>query len=510
MTGPSDISKDLEAKTLPRSALYSYLGIIAVMGFGMLGKMVLTRLLSPGEVGMLFTGQMIFGLGSFLGGLWLGEGAVYFISKNAREEMGLAKGFFLLALKRGVLISVVAGSGLMLFSQVIAEGIYENVHLTPILLIWAAVIPFGVIAGIFAAGFQGLGKMPVKVVCHDLIPVLLLLVSLGACLWINMRSLLLITCLYAAVPVFGAVLLIFKMLKSPFWTIKNQHDGSSRELFQYSYPILASGMVAWPMAFIPLVLGAMLSTEELAYYNLSMSLALLIVIPVSALTPAVLPIWVNMISQSEGTRQLHDHYANITKWILILSSLIFVPLFFCSEQTASLLFGGNFSGLSSTLKLLAPVIFLTAALGPMESLIKAQGQPKVILFGRIIIGVVAGASVYPLIKYYGYNGSLMAYIASAIAGYGVYFGVMFHKYKIHPFRPAYNKTLLGVICAVTVIGLVLPEAFPSYGALDIILYCVFYLGSLLFLLKILDAVSSDEMAFIKGKINMIASSGSLK
>lgn len=502
--------KDLEPESLPRSALYSYLGIIAVMAFSMLGKIILTRLLSPKEVGMLFTGQMIFGLGSFLGGLWLSDGAVYFISKNAREELGHAKGIFLLALKRGVLFSVVAGSGLMLFSQVIAEGIYENVHLTPILLIWAATIPFGVIAGITAAGFQGLGKMPIKVVCHNLIPVLLLLVSLGACFWINVKSLLLITCLYAAVPVYAAVLLIFKMVKSPFWMVKNQHDGSSKELLQYSYPLLASGLVAWPMAFIPLVLGAMLSTEELAYYNLSMSLALLIVIPVNALTPAVLPIWVNMISQSEGTRQLRDHYANITKWILILSSFIFVPLYFCSEQTASLLFGGNFSGLSSTLKLLAPVIFLTAAVGPMESLIKAQGQPKVILFARIIVGVVAGASVYPLIKYYGYNGSLMAYIASAIAGYGVYFGVMFHKYKIHPFRPAYNKTLLGVICAVAVIGLILPQVLPSYGALDIILYCASYLGILLFLLKILNAVSFAEVEFIKGKINLIVFSRSRK
>jgi hypothetical protein len=146
----------------------------------------------------------------------------------------------------------------------------------------------------------------------------------------------------------------------------------------------------------------------------------------------------------------------------------------------------------------------------MESLIKAQGQPKVILFARIIIGVVAGASVYPLIKNYGYNGSLMAYIASAIAGYGVYFGVMLRKYKIHPFKPAYNKTLLGVICAVTMIGLVLPEVLPSYGALDIILYCVFYLGSLLFLLKNLDAVSSDEVAFIKGRINIIVSGMSQK
>lgn len=442
----------LGLRVIARDSGIGYLSFLAMMALGVVTKILLARALSPVEFGLLITGQTIVGLALTLAQLSLPDTVVRFVGHSAGRDMPRAKGVLANALQLSLSGSGLMALGLGLSASLIAEGIYRQAALAGVLVLLALAMPMSTAASILAAAYRGIGQLWVKILYVDLVPAVWIVVALGLLVILDGNSLLAIAGVYVIAAALSASLTFGLFRRGPQWRAHETTVPAS-ELLQYSLPLLGASLLVWPISAIPLLLGRLGSLRLVAYYSVALSLSSFVYASISAAEMAALPVWSSQIANGV-TPKLRADYAFTTRWCFIIASTVFAVLFFHAETVLAMLFGPDYTVAVPAVQAVAMVFLLNAVTGPNESLLRALGSTRWIFLTRLAVGAVALVGAFPLIRFWGLVGAVIAYLFSVLTGISLYAGYLFWRYDIHPLDRPYLKTLAVSVIALIITGLV--------------------------------------------------------
>ncbi len=443
-------TRSLGLGTLLKNSGAWYLSGITLLALGSLTKILLARSLTPVELGLLITGQTVIALASTLGQLSIPDALLRFIGLASHPRAQAAAG-----LARTSLRMTLGASGLVVIAIVacastIANSVYHQIALSPVLVILSFAIPLSTTAAVLAAAYQGLGSVWERIVFIDLVPGVFVVAALVILKAINQSSLSNIAGVYVAAAAISAALAVYRFKTDSSGRVATRPAAPVRALLRFSLPLLASGLIAWPMTFIPLILGVR-DVGAVAYYSLAVGLSGLIYAPVSAAESVAVPVWSSQIARGQNS-ELRSDYASVTSWCLILGSIIFAVLILCPEAAIGVMYGTKYLSGANTLRWVAPAVLLNAATGPNESILKALGETRWIFITRLCcgIGVIAATIIWRTDG--GLIRALWSFWLSAILSIVLYSSFLLVRKGIHPWTRTYAKSWAAILVSLAFAG----------------------------------------------------------
>jgi len=388
----------------------------------------------------------------------------------------------------GVVFAILA----LLLAPRIAGRIFDDPRSSTVVVFFAAAIPFKLAADLLGSANQGVGRLYLKLLMVDLWPALCFSGALGLLFFMKAGSLDTVVAWYLLPMVLAPFLFpwkcgfpaIFQRLKTPV---------SYRELLGYSGPLLLSGVVAWPMTLVPVVIGSVTSVESVSYYSLSISIASFIYLGVSVTEAAGLSVWSSYLGTGD-TKRLEEDYRLSTRWGLMVGSIVFIPLLLCPAEVVGLLFGSKFGLVTEILPVVSCIFFANLATGPTESILKAYGETRFIFAARLTVGIVIALTLYPFLKLWGLSGAIAAYgLSTVIAGISMYSGLLYKKYNLHPFDKYFLYAMMSILSSIALTGFFIRNiSLPGGAVVRIAITAVVYGLLLVLQLGLLQAIAPRE------------------
>jgi O-antigen/teichoic acid export membrane protein len=258
------------------------------------------------------------------------------------------------------------------------------------------------------------------------------------------------------------------------------------------------------MMLVPIFIGFMTSPDQVSFYNIAISLCSFVYLGALAAESAGLSVWSEYVSKSDITKLINE-YRLITRWGVIMGSVLFMILLFCPKQLVDILFDKQFLPAAEFLPVIGGVFFINLLTGPTESILKATSETGFIFKARLSAGVITALGIYPALMWWGIYGAILVYAISAmLGGVFMYSYRLWRKYNIHPFDLLYIRVIASLICALIFAKFFIDNYLIEYSSILVLFGSgSVYISCLLIFLMLFGATSEDEMLFFKNVIYKI-------
>ncbi len=434
-------------RSLAVNSSIAYIGTFAIIGLGVVSKMLLARLLSAAELGIFFIAQTLFSMLVFFSSLGMTDTIARFVGLYFKLDLSKSLEVLSRGLRLVLSFSVFIAVLVALSASSIADHFIHDPRFSTVAVILALAIPFKLGADLIGSANQGAGRLYFKIMMVDLVPAILFSGGLGLLLAFKGGSLNIVVALYV-IP-FAVSLFLFRGLFR-FTAIFSGRGSSvtTRDLMRYSVPLLLSGIVAWPLSLVPAVIGSLTSVDAVAYYSLAISMASFIYLGASVTEAAGLSVWSSYLGSSD-TNRLKEDYRLTTRWAVVIGSLVFVPLLICPYEIVVLLFGLKYKPVAQILPIMSCIFFANLITGPTESILKAYGDTRFIFMTRLTVGIVVALTLYPALTFWGLNGAIGVYgLSVAVGGIGMYSWQLYKQHHLHPIDKHFLLILASIGSAI--------------------------------------------------------------
>lgn len=461
-------------------------------------KLVIVRSISVEEFGMYTLVLTVAGILSAMAALGVQEGVARYVSTflgEGRKED--ADSVSRASLHIGIVSGAAAFVSLYVLSEFAARYVFYKPEIAFPLKIISVSIPFLVVSNILANVLRGHGIIRPKVYYMDIGHALYFLLLAGALLVMGFSY---ISIIYAYTI---ATVMVFVSISAygckktglnPVPLKRGRHYGP---LLGFSLPLLVAGITALLLNWTDiLMLGRYSTPENVGSYNVSVSLARLLLFILTASSFVFLPIAGEMYARGQSA-ELKRTYQVLTKWIFSATFPIFFLLFFFPEMTITFLFGERLVGASTPLRILTLGFLFHVFLGANEIVLLAMGMTRVIMK---ISGFAAALNIilnYIFIKRLGYGmtGAAAASLISYISGNILTSSVLYRHSGVHPFTSGHLRPVVGT----AVIGLAIyavAKNLPLYLWM-MPLYLVLFVAGYLFSQLATRSLGREDVALFE-------------
>lgn len=458
-------------------------------------KIYIVRHITTEELGIYSLLVAMAGIVSAVASLGIQEGISRYVSMFAgemrKDDSDSISGS---AIKFGVISGVFFSLLLFFCADILSCSFFYKPELAIPFKIISFTVFCSVMINIICGIFRGHNIMAPRVYILDLGQPFFFLVLLWAFFHMGLPFLYVIYAyLFAIIAVFILfVSYLFKSIGMEFLFFKGSKY--CKELIRFSLPLLVATILGVVLTWCDtIMLGRYSSSENVGVYNISISLARLLIFPLSAMEFVFMPIAAGMYVQKQFS-ELNKTYQILTKWIFAVTIPMFFIMFFFPEMTISFLFGERFIAASMPLQILAAGFLFHAFFGANVVLLIIMGKSRDIMIISIFGTLLNVFLNYVLIKHLGYGtagsavATLITYVAINIAA-----SILLYKISaIHPLTPQHIKPIF----SSTIIGLLI------YGIAKILplstwmlpVYLLLYLAGYFISLLITKSIEQEEVA----------------
>lgn len=392
-----------------------------------------------------------------------------FVSKYAAlKRWGAVREVLRTSFKYILLLAITFSASLALFAGPIAANVYHNPNLTTLFRVAALALFFTLLWMGFRGTFQGFQRMK-----YILLTRLSYLISriVAAVAFIGLGFFAtgaLLGGLTGFIVACGISLffLLFKVMPKGAARKTGKERGLSREILFFSAPLWVGGIATVLLTRLgPLVLGNVVSMEEVGYYTAAFSISIFAAsIPGAmgvALLPAVSERWT--LGDKKGFSAAVG--ATLKLFFTLLVPLIVAGIIF-SEFIMSLLFGAEFVAGANVLRVLLIVLLLRSMASVNISVLNGIGRPGV---GAKVWWSAAGVGVAAIVLLAWTHGALGAAIGLGLGtGLSAFLSGYFSTrltgtgYPLHLlWRP--------LLASGAMLGFLFPMRFLVWGAFPAVL-----------------------------------------
>jgi O-antigen/teichoic acid export membrane protein len=396
-------------KQIARGAMILFIGTFMLFAVRLIFRIFAARYLGAYNYGILTLGMMVLNVGMLISMMGMREGVVRYIAYyREKKNFAKVKGTYLAAIKFGGTLGIILSSLAIISAKYIAKYIFHNPELTPILIIFALMIPIYTVFNITINALLAFKKAEYNVVSAvskeslNLILVLFLIFIGGTLLQFSLVYLLAVS--------FGMILSILFLEIKTFPMIRSKLKAvyEYKKLLRFSYPLFFSGIfitiMLWTDTFF---LGYFKDEVAVGIYNVALPLAASLGIFLIAFSYIFYPIMSELYANNR-IAELATSYSTIIRWIFMLSLPVILIVVAFPKVILNLLFGASFVAGSTALIILTLAYFGDIIIGPARQVLMTFKKTKTIFKVNMIAAAVNVALNIILIPDYGINGAALA------------------------------------------------------------------------------------------------------
>jgi O-antigen/teichoic acid export membrane protein len=444
------------------------------------GYTIIIARIGPQEFGLFSLGLTIFTMAATISVLGLDNGIARYVSfYKGKGDNERIKGIIHSSLRITFFSSLICFLLIFFLSEKISLEIFHDYSLIPVLKIFSLALPFLVLGKIvlkIAISFQ---KIEYRVFITDFtenavkLGLTVFFISIGfglmGAIWAYSLS--------VVASFFLAIYLIERKI-FPFLTSKIKPIFLTKELLQYSLPLLPTGILGMILGWTDIfMLGFFRSAKEVGIYNSALLTASLITISTDLLMPIFLPTITKIYAQGK-LGEIKKIQIITTKWVFSLAFPLFLIVLIFSKGILGLLFGQEYRmayvvlSLLITGKLLLTISFVNQN---VLGMLKKTNQILIITLIATILNIALNALLIPI---YGIHGAAIATTISLVIQAFLTIFTAYHYFKVPLLTSNMVKVITsGIISAIIIIIL--------KGFVEINNYMLFFFPILFILIYLL-------------------------
>jgi O-antigen/teichoic acid export membrane protein len=388
---------------------------------------------------------------------------------------------------------VLMGLAMYVAADPIAEGLFDEPRLTPLLRMLAMLVPFLTLSSVLNGCARGFGRMDYATLGKNVVQSTLRMILLGVLALVGMD-------VRTALIVFGvsdvaASLTLFLLLNREFAfrrPVRQHVRRDVRAVFGFALPLWLSGLLNQFQGNIEIVLlGALANVTSVGIYTIVGKINMLGHVAYRAIIVSVKPVLAGLHDGGDQAG-LSSLYATTTRWTLALNVPFFLIIVLYAERLL-LVFGQAFVAGKEALVVLAVAELAIGATGISGSIIDMTGHVRVKLANTMLSMVVLLTGNALLIPRWGILGAAVASLIAVLAVEVARLAEVWVLERLQPYRWSTIKPLLAGLVALGV-GLALQRLVPPDGAVLLTgLQCAVVLAAYLSALLLLGLAPEDRL-----------------
>lgn len=431
-------------------------------------KKVMTSHLSPADFGTYSLALTVISITGAVATLGLNEGVPRYIAffRGRQEEQKvheLILSAILMGLIAGLLAILVSPS---LFGRLAGEGFDAQGQILSVIKILIFAVPFTILLNLTVAIYRGFDRTNVNMYFYNIIrPVSLLGFASAAVFFGASLKGVVFADLISMVFTFGimSVYFIKKPPIKPEKKLKVKFSEPTRQLIRYSFPLLITATLLNLMSWIDtIMLGYFQPAEVVGVYNAVYPIVGFLSLVIASMGYVYVPVASKLWGLNE-TQPVGSIYTVMTKWCFLLTFPIFALIFVYPELLITKLYGAEYAGGATSLRILAMGFIANSYFGFNYHTLLASGDSDFLMKCSVASAGINAAINFMLIPEYGMIGAGIG-TAVSYASIEVLMTLRaWRKQNMHPFTSMYRK--LTLVCAgMTAAMLVAKDVIPLSGA----------------------------------------------
>jgi len=437
--------------SITRGASLFFIGRVVRDVFGFLFQIVLTRGLGIGLYGLYAYGKTLLLI--FLVFTNLGSDTSLLKYLPQYDDDPLKQRFVLtLALGTSVAGSLVAAVILYIFSPVMSSLTLDDPRFVGVLRLFALILVFDTVAKILHSTFRGLERLKYEVISNKIIRPALRLGAAGFALILGFSIVGVMVALIIASALTLAIALYFLLTRFELRPLAASEQITRNSVFEYynfSIPLTLKEAGDVLMRRIDvLMVGFFLSSTAVGVYNISVLLAGMLLIPLSAFNQLFPPIASRLYSEGK-IEEINSLYSTVTRWILTISLIMGIGAI-TYRRELMMLFGEEFTAGTIVLVLFVIAQLFNCTGGANGYLLMMTNHQYVLVLNQWSFGVLNIVLNYVLILEFGLIGAALA-SAGVLAALNVVKTIeLWYLEGLFPYSRTFVKPILAsVFAAIT-------------------------------------------------------------
>jgi O-antigen/teichoic acid export membrane protein len=448
-TVPPRVRADQNIVTVAKGGGIVFTGNLFESGARFAIGVVLARLLGAEQLGLCNLALSVASIAAGLALLGLPSAMVRYISLFlGRRDTAGVWGALQVGLGLTTILSVSMGIGLFVLADPIAERVFHESRLVPLLRVMSLVVPFLALSSIVAAATRGFKKMQYTVIGQNIAQPairLLLVVALAIVVGLNAKR---------ALVAFGAaVMIVFVMLlyflnslfplKRPLGTARR----SVKEVLRFSLPLYLSGLIGIFGGNIKtMLLGALNTATSVGIFAVASQINTVGKMFHHGIVTAAAPIVSDLYDRGER-EQLGHFYQTVTKWTLTLNLPLFLAVLLFPVPILSI-FGQGFVGGGTALTILAWTNLVNTGTGICGTVLDMTGNTSLKLVNSLVTFALAIGLNILLIPRWGLMGAATASLAGAVTVNLLRLLEVFILFRLLPYNSSCAKPVVAGLVAL--------------------------------------------------------------
>ncbi|MBS3781852.1 MAG: flippase [Candidatus Thermoplasmatota archaeon] len=398
-------------ETISKGAAIVLFGSFLAKGLAFLSKAILAKYYGPNGLGLIALALMILGITTKLSAGGFDAALKKFIPKFlVDDDQKKVSGTMLTVLLISLLLSGTTGVFIYLFSYQISVTLFNSQSLSPLLKIFALLIPLQSLLVLLSHIFLAFERTKIKVTFRDIgehlshFLLFLVVIGIGGSI-VNIAYTYLLT---GAILVFLSFVVLEKKVY-PFLKILASRSAAfiPKKILGYSLPLLFSGIFVLGMGWTDTFMLGFYKTEDVVgIYNLVLSVSLLLLIFLHSINQIFFPVISDLHAKKEFDG-LARTFGTVLRWIFFLTFPFFLFLIVFAEPILTIFFPKYVPGWRA-LVILGIGMMFRAGLGPVGHTLKTYSETHFIFkMNAVLLPLNVGLNIV-LIPVIGLEGAAIA------------------------------------------------------------------------------------------------------
>jgi O-antigen/teichoic acid export membrane protein len=362
-------------------------GINIIITF--VASVVITRTVGAELFGKYSLANSIFQILSVFAIFGMNAGVVKLTSKyNARKDPAAVKG----TLMSGIVLTASISAGIVVavvfLAPLLATKVFTKAEgMSPILRIFIIALPFYSLMIVINGYTQGLKTLKYSVLVELISRPLVRLIAVVLLFLVGMRLFGVIAGTVFAYVVAAVMAFHFARKVSPFDFKRIRVKPVYNELFFYSLPLVLSRFMNVIMARSNTILvGYFQDPASTGLFGAVVQLAPFVSLGLVSFTKIFSPVIADLWERNDLT-ELKNTFKTVAKWVLSIGLPVFIVFMIFAPSLLGV-FGPEFAGAATTLRLMAIGQILNVTVGPLGYLLAMTGRQKLNLANAIALAAI--------------------------------------------------------------------------------------------------------------------------
>jgi O-antigen/teichoic acid export membrane protein len=452
---------DQELNTVAKGAGISFSGKITGTGIKYLTQVIIARFLGTELFGLYALGIVLCQVGETLARMGLQSGTVRYTSiHNSTRDLPRLKGVLQQATGIPLFGGSILGIAFFLSSKFIAEGIFAEPSLTPVLRVIAIAIPLGASMNVTAFASTGFQTTKYMIYVTGLLHPIsnLLLVVLLCALGLGLYGAVAAWVAAAFIGLSVSIYFIRKIFPADSWKgIKSIVEAG--KLLRFSLPLAFGGFLGFILLWMStLMLGYYRSAYEVGIFRAASQTALLLIIILNSLNSIFSPMIADLFHK-EDQNKMERIFKLTTRWSFSSTLPLFI-IIWAGGQHILHIFGQEFVSGWLPLVILAGGQLVNAGTGGIAYMLIMSGHQYHKLFGDVLLVILNFLLNIVLVPRWGLLGAAVATSISMASVNLLRVVQVYVLLKVHSYNWLYIKPIgAGILAGFS--SFVLRDWLPS-------------------------------------------------